>query len=83
MYICLDCGCIFESHKQCESELREHFGFPCREKWLGCPNCESWSTVETFRCKICNQYITDDYYEVGDIKICEDCCSKKTLDGGL
>lgn len=83
MYICLDCGFKFEYHRQYQSEIREHFGTPCREQWCGCPSCSSDNTTELFRCDICGEYIIEDYYRAGDMNICNDCCINKILDGGL
>lgn len=83
MYVCLDCGTLFEEYKQCQSEPLEYFGFPCREKWSGCPNCESWNTCEVFQCDSCGEYILNDYYKVDDKRFCDNCCIKETFDGGL
>ena len=39
MYICLDCGTVFEEPKWVRESQGEFWGAPCYEEWLGCPYC--------------------------------------------
>lgn len=71
MYICLDCGCIFENPRK----YTETHGLdsPPYEEWNGCPYCGGFYT-ETYRCDLCGKYIEDEYITTdrGDI-ICDNC----------
>ena len=71
MFICLDCGEIFEKPKI----FTETHGLdsPPYEKFYGCPECGG-SFAKTFECDICGNYIEDEYIitDEGDI-ICDSC----------
>ena len=79
MYICLDCGSLFEEPVTYQGDKLEHFGFTCRENWTGCPSC-SGSYKETFHCDHCGDYITDNFIELSDgTKICDNCYQVKNI----
>lgn len=71
MFICLECGTIFEEPKI----FTETHGLdsPPYEKFYGCPRC-GCSYAETYKCDICGKYIEDEYIitDKGDI-ICDSC----------
>ena len=58
MYICLDCGYLFEEPKH----YTETHGLdtPPYEQLIGCPKC-SGAFVETYRCDCCGEWIIDKY----------------------
>ena len=70
MFICLDCGCIFEEPTK---YIDTHgLDYPPYEEYSGCPSCGGAYT-EAPRCDGCGEYITDTYVEIGDERYCEDC----------
>jgi hypothetical protein len=78
MYICLECGCLFEEPK-CYYE-KHGLDCPPYEEWLGSPCCRG-DYVEAYRCDYCGEYInTDTYVEVGNKKYCEECFTIKNLE---
>jgi formylmethanofuran dehydrogenase subunit E len=71
MYLCVDCGKLFEEPK----DYFETHGFMSRpyETWSGCPHCGG-AYVETIRCDVCGKWITGEYVELNDgDKICDEC----------
>ncbi len=80
MYICVDCGKVFDGDEiSIWKESRgEFWGEPCTEKMYGCPNCKG-EFVKAKECKICGDWIKED-----DWDICEECIDKyKTADNCL
>lgn len=76
MFICLDCGCIFEEGKQ---YIAEEYETPPYETFYGCPACAG-NYVETYRCDSCGNWIdTETYVEIDDCKYCENCFAIKEL----
>lgn len=70
MYICEECGFIFEEEQKAEwyEERGEYFGTPVSEAWSGCPHCHgSYREIEP--CKACGEY---KYIEEGE-DFCEEC----------
>ena len=39
MFVCGDCGCIFEEPDEWQEDRGEYFGKPCSETMSGCPRC--------------------------------------------
>ena len=80
MYICKECGRIFEEPKHHYGEHLEHFGFPCREGWTGCPSCGGVYT-EAFKCDGCGEYIMGEYIKTIDYQYyCKDCIEMRDTD---
>ena len=78
MFLCLDCGALFEEPGMC---IETH-GLDCPpyETWNGCPNC-SGAYVETSQCSQCGEWITGDYAELDDgTLICEECYQVKNIE---
>lgn len=83
MFICVDCGHVFDEPRWYKGDRLEHFGTTCREEWSGCPICGG-SYVPTTCCDMCGETILDDYYRIGRHIVCEECCRKcKLEDGGI
>ena len=77
MYICLECGQVFDK----PDHWVEKHGLHCPpyEEWSGCPYCRGAFT-EAYRCDCCGEWInTETYVEIGDEKYCEDCFEIKNL----
>lgn len=73
MYICKDCGTIFEYPR----EYRDTHGLdnPPYEEYSGCPECGGAYT-ETFKCCECGEYVYGEYVELKNGEIyCADCYS--------
>lgn len=78
MYVCLDCGELFEY----PMKIVEKHGLdsPPYEEFYGCPECGG-TYVETMQCYSCGNYITGDYIETleGDY-YCENCFEVKNIE---
>ena len=72
MYVCLECGEIFDE-PDTWSEYHPYGEGYAEELWSGCPSCNG-AYVEAFKCDCCDEWINDDYFEVEDKKYCKDCC---------
>ena len=71
MWVCLDCGLIFNEPKH----YVETHGLHCGpyEEWDGCPKC-SGACTEAYECDCCGEFIVDDYIKTKDgYRYCEDC----------
>lgn len=71
MYICRDCGTIFEEPKH----YSETHGLdnPPYEEYSGCPECGG-DYNETYMCSECGQYIFGDFVELKNGECyCSDC----------
>ena len=69
MFICNDCGAIFDNP---EVEYETHgLDSPPYERWLICPNCRSSSFEEALLCTRCYEYVT----ELTD-DLCDECYSE-------
>ena len=81
MFVCLDCGCIFEEPVR----HTETHGFTdgLYETWDGCPKCGG-AFVETKRCDNCNEYIIDKYIKTsnGDF-LCDNCYTERDVTAGV
>lgn len=82
MYVCLSCGNLFHELSHWEESRGECFGFPAYESYCGSPCCHS-SYIEAFKCDACGEFITDDFYRIGDNKYCKDCVEQCALDEEL
>lgn len=77
MFLCLDCGKLFEEPRY---YVETHgLDTPPYESWKGCPDCAG-AYVETFECLQCGKWITGDYIEVDGALICEECYQVKSIE---
>ena len=61
MYICLDCGCIFENPRK---YVETHgLDSPPYEEWSGCPSCGGVYT-EARKCDGCEKWIDGEFVEI-------------------
>ena len=75
MYICKECGDIFDAPAVEYNERLEHFGIPCVEEVVVSPCCKA-DYKEAKKCVVCEEYIIGKYVSVIDgQKICENCYS--------
>ena len=70
MYMCADCGFVFEEPKH----YTETHGLdtPPYEEWSGCPLC-SGAYSKTLQCDECGRFFTGNYLVYDYMVICEDC----------
>lgn len=71
MFICLDCGCVFDEPKHW---IETHgLDSPPYEEWDGCPSCGG-TYAETHKCDNCGDWINGEYVKLknGD-NFCENC----------
>ena len=81
MFVCLDCGCVFED----AVNYTENHGFTdgLYETWNGCPKCGG-TFVETRCCDNCGKYITDKYIKTKNNDfLCSNCYIEKDIDEGV
>lgn len=71
MFICLDCGCVFDEPKHW---IETHgLDSPPYEEWDGCPSCGG-AYAETYKCDGCNDWLCGTYAETKNgNKYCENC----------
>ena len=69
MFVCLDCGAIFEEPLTVYESM-EFWGAPAWEAWGACPNCRSTEIDEAKRCERCGEYVAD--LEDGLCDLCHD-----------
>lgn len=71
MFICLDCGCVFDEPKHwIETHGLDSLPY---EEWDGCPSCGG-AYAETYKCDGCNDWLCGTYVEVENgNKYCENC----------
>ena len=73
MYICNDCGEIFDEPAT-EYEYHPYGMGYAREEWAVCPCCSSTCFEEARVCENCGEVITDDYeFGENDEYLCPDC----------
>ena len=79
MYVCLDCGKVFEEPKYWEEE--HGLDSPPYELWKGCPVCGG-DFVEAVICDGCREPITSEYIEIPDESkvYCEKCFIVKDIE---
>lgn len=77
MYVCLECGRLFEEPKR---YIETHgLDSPPYEASKGCPDCGG-AYVETAECDMCGEWITGDYIELSDGKVvCENCYMERDV----
>lgn len=81
MYVCIDCGRVFETPKQYR-ELIPGEPLPFDE-WLGCPECAG-DYVRTRSCIVCGDYIRGRYYRITGTHdyICDNCIEEGSIEDG-
>ena len=77
MFVCLDCGKIFETPYHCID--RHGFDTPPYEEWDESPCCGA-NYADVLVCDGCMDYITDDYIKLvnGD-RYCSECFRRYEL----
>ena len=77
MFVCLDCGRIFESPRHyVDSHGLDAGPF---EEWYGCPSCGGAYT-EAYECDGCGKWITGEYIKTkNDERFCENCYTQMML----
>ena len=81
MFVCLDCGHVFD--KAVRHTETHGFTDGRYETWNGCPKCGG-AFVETRCCDNCGEYITDRYIKItNDEFLCSNCYIEKDIDEGV
>lgn len=70
MFVCLECGNIFETPQYWEETHGLDYG--PYEKWSGCNICGG-AYAEAHKCVSCHDWINDDYVIAGDNRYCQNC----------
>lgn len=79
MYICLECGAVFEEPETWEEGRGEFWGFPCSETVSGCPECGG-DYEEALQCAECGEWFFTDELDDG---LCEDCQEEEIEDDNI
>lgn len=71
MYVCRECGAVFEQPARDELDMLV---------FLECPYCFGNEFVETKLCANCGHYVTGNYIKTawGDV-LCEDCYEEENI----
>lgn len=73
MYVCCECGSIFENLVIVKEDRGECFGFPAYEEVCVSPCCYG-DYAETFQCDCCGEWIIGKYvYIDSGPTFCENC----------
>ena len=67
MFVCTECGMVFEEPIKIEEDRGEYFGFPAYEEFYVCPKCKG-VYVEAHRCDSCDEWIDGTYIKTDDDK---------------
>lgn len=79
MFLCLECGAIFETPRLYREHQGEYFGYSAYEEYEACPCCAG-AFVETYECDCCGKWITGEYVELADGSLyCEECYCIKDI----
>lgn len=70
MFICLDCGELFEEPAVTYENQGEFWGAPAWEAWGACPNCGSTEYDHAEQCERCGEYFAE--LEDGLCEFCHD-----------
>ncbi len=70
MFVCEECGHIFEDTKHYVEKHNLDYG--PYEEWDGCPIC-SGNYVEAHKCDCCDEWIVEAYVKVEDQRYCQEC----------
>ena len=77
MYQCEDCGNLFDQTILVHDyEQLEHFGYPCRVSWDGCPQCYSDNYIEVIQCNSCGEWVNRFEIEEG---LCYKCAIREGI----
>ena len=80
MFICCECGKMFEDIAIWREYRGECFGDPSYEELWGSPCCYG-NYVEAKECSCCGEYITDTYVETYDgRRYCSECYIERELE---
>ena len=81
MFICTDCGCIFERPKVVTE--RHGLGEPPYEKLEICPECGG-AFVPVKRCNYCGEVIADQFVETANgLLFCDNCYCERNIEDDL
>ena len=73
MFICCECGKVFEDIIRWREDRGECFGFPSYEEYSGSPCCHE-SYAEAYKCDCCDRWIDGPYIRlISGERICENC----------
>lgn len=73
MYICNNCGAIFENTVSIHEHHNELYDKPI-ETYHGCPFCKCDDVTEAVQCDLCGEFVAYDYVKLRDGTIaCSDC----------
>lgn len=78
MYICMDCGDVFEEPRMVKERMPDYWGAPAWEEYGTCPFCGSVEYTEARRCDRCGAYMGEGN-AYGFITICDLCLEDLTF----
>lgn len=79
MFICLDCGYVFETPRRWAE--RHGLDTPPYEELSGCPKCYG-DYSDAYECDCCGEYIDEDCAMTEDgLRLCDECYADMELEG--
>lgn len=78
LFVCIECGHLFEKPLMWKEDMGEYFGFPTYEEYWGSPCCYG-NYTEAKLCDKCGEWIADDYFKIGNQRYCQNCCHQYEL----
>ena len=74
MFICNDCGEVFEEPKIYYEHHPYGMGY-AEEKWLACPHCGDTDIKDAVECSRCGDYIAEDdaHMDENGLYLCDMC----------
>ena len=72
MFICFDCGAVFDEPATYRDSRGEFWGAPVWETCGMCPVCGSTEYDTAECCERCGEYVPETHY-FGNIKVCDIC----------
>lgn len=78
MFICMDCGHVFEEPRVEHERMADFWGAPAWEEFGVCPNCGSVEYDTAEQCERCGEWVPETT-DFGNVKLCDFCLEDLTL----
>ena len=72
MWICFDCGHVFDEPDTFQEKVGEFWGAPAWETCGCCPNCGSTEYDQAEQCERCGEWVPE-LYDVLNMRVCDIC----------
>ena len=72
MWLCLDCGHVFDEPEVENHRAGSYWGDPAWEPWGICPSCGSTEITEAEQCQRCGEWVPETH-DVLNMWVCDIC----------